>query len=389
MTTTYTDQYRNQIESSELIDTQHSKEAIQDLTKGLGTEVNASMTIDEQLSASNLDFTIETSNIRWGSGYKKVSSQFQAVFTSNDELLTVSSNNWAESLIQPRKIVETFNEFCSENGLTLEQIGAIRRTNEQETALGKESVTNLEIFGLADMSKKVSLERNAPTVAKLILGSPYVYGQGYSIQLLINEVVCTNGISLPVTTANRIIGHLNTNTQRLKDIMGEAVETWETFDKQKEVMTQVGLSETEALLSLVAQFGKNKVVAVQLLTQYQKGNIQEQAVKQALWSEIEKNEGIEKESRIVRECYKMFCDHTFIGSDELSKYNTVWGLLNCVTEYTTHRNQNKDSNVALHSLWNGTKANQTQAFLQTVSALANVKHYGRQTEQVSQAVRAW
>ncbi len=390
--TTYIDQLQNQIESNELSELDHSLNRIGNskTTKGLGTPVNGSMTIDEQLSASGLDFSIETSNIRWGKGYKKVSSQFQAVYTSNDELLTISSNNWAGSLIQPKEIITTFNEFCDESGLKLEEIGAIKRTNEESTAFGVESVTNLEIFGLADMSEKISLERNAPTIAKLILGSPYVYGQGYSIKLLVEEVACTNGLSLPIKNGTKIVGHLNTDSKKLKDIMSQAVETWETFNKQKTVMTKTRLSHTEALLSLVAQFGnKSQEVAQQLLTQYQADNITEQTVKQALWSEIEKHEGIEKESRIVRECYQMFRDGTFIGSDELSKYNTVWGLLNCVTEYTNHRSQSKNPNVALNSLWNGQKANQTQAFLQSVSALANVKTYGKQTESISQSVRAW
>lgn len=358
--------YRGQTELNVEIDTNK-------LYKGLGSDIDGNDTIDDQLTKTGLDFKIESSPIRYGSKYQHRSSLKNAIYKEDGTLIDVVSDKWADNLLQPRDILQVFNQFADESKLRIEHIGAINRIAEKETALGKETCLNLSIFAVCNLNADFAVNNSDQVTGKLVLTAPYQYGEGYKVSVMAVRKVCTNGQHLPVTLKRKVLSHVTKMPeQAIKELLEGSKTLWNSYTQDIDLMAKTFLTDTEALLVLIAQYGDNTIslLAKQWLNQIESQTITVKEAESKLWLIL--NDTLENQPKIIQSCFSMFFNSSFIGCNDATN-KTAWGLLNTVTEYYNHHQVSKNENTQINSLWYGNKANSMNSFLQEVSNRTKVK----------------
>jgi hypothetical protein len=318
------------------------------LYRGLGCTVTPGMGVLEQLKAIDLNWSPEVSPIRYGDRFQfKTQSQNVLYRPSDGQFMGVVPKGWYDANQSFASILDTFNTFCSESGLSLERVGKIEKYTQ-----GEDRQLVLKLFAIANLNEQFQLAGDDIVTGKLLLVAPYLYGQGYQVKLMSIRHVCTNGLNMPVKIGSKVINHIGMTTGKIQRVLEASKMGFVQHKKQAELLSETPLTKEEAMMMLIAQFGFPK-------------------------------KSIDEQPRVVRTCLKMFERGSFIGGDLLSSFNTAWGLLQTVTEYYNHRLVSVNPNKQIDSLWLGRKSQHQLSFLESISGFATEARNGStQTQSV-------
>lgn len=284
--------------------------------RGIGSDVSASMTLDEQLVAAGLNWDVATSDVSYGdryeSGYKK------AIYrTDTGDLLDCAGKNWIP--YQNKDLLEVFHRFCGDAGLSIDHLGAL--DGGRVIFAGADLPISFDVRNVGDIVR-----------GRLLLFNFHKVGFGLQVKIQAERLICTNGMTLPVTMGNRVINHVSAfNANKVEKILESALKNVNQFEATAEKLASTSMSVEQATLLLINEFGNPKLP-------------------------------VDQQPAVVDTCLRLFSGGG-LGSDLLSAYNTAWGLLNSVTEFFNHRSQIRNGTAThLNSLLLGSKARQQNQF---------------------------
>lgn len=302
-------------------------------------------------------------------------SHVKALYLEDGTLLDVVRENW--KVIQPTEIVGLFLDYCAEVGLEVEKVGVFKheKTKENEEGL-TDTKQRYSIFISSRLNQDYSVSESDLITGKLVFKCPYINGHGYTTGITSLRQACANGLYMPVRLAKKVVTHVgNLKQKELLQVWKKSRTLWVENKNQNLLFADTECTEMEAVLALVSTFStvdQHKQIAAQALYELRHGGAID-AINTIYFSSF-----WDKECKLVRECIEMFKHGAYTGFTQGTK-STMWGLLNCVTEYINWNGNQRES--TLSSLLGGSKANQIQRFQRQLVSLTSVKR-----EKVEQKV---
>jgi phage/plasmid-like protein (TIGR03299 family) len=274
--------------------------------RGTAQEITPGMAVDQQLIAAGLDWEVKLSPVFYGQGGEHKAPVFAAYRGDNNVFFDIYTKRkpW-----QNAEIVETFNRFCDGANLPMTHLGCLDGGRM--------------LYAAAKLPEIIAPAQAVGDLTEgyLLLEDSHLNGRGLSISIYANRLICTNGMKRPVRVGQRIIAHVGQfNPDRIATILEAAHITLHQEQEQMTQLASVAIDKAEATMQLIAAFG-------------------------------EPGQPIDQQPKIVQTCLKLF-NGMGKGSNELSAYNTAYGLLHSVTEYYNH-----------HAVKRGTMAQQFQSIL--------------------------
>lgn len=154
---------------------------------GLGNTFSPKASLDAKVKAAGLDWGLEMRPLMVNVGTEKkpvyVNAGRKALMRDSDKrILTVTGDNWKP--LQPRAVIEFFEDYCEAGGATLETAGSLRG--------GK------VIWGLASLHDKFTINGNDTVKGYILLISPNEVGKSISVRTTTVRVVCANTMAMAV-----------------------------------------------------------------------------------------------------------------------------------------------------------------------------------------------
>ncbi len=285
--------------------------------RDLGTPITEGMTIENQLKAAGLDWTVELSPIGYGDNLS--TEEYLAAYRSDTQEVLSIYGKWRKPF-QNRQILETFHTFCEQKDLQVDRIGCLKA--------GK------ELFAFTKLPIEIDVKKVGDiTETHLMITESHECGRGLQIDLYFNRLVCTNGMTSPVRQRQQIINHVSEyNSDRIAGILTHALKTVRDYEDVSNRLADVTLTKQEVELHLIKAFG-------------------------------DPNKSLLEQPKIVQTCLKLFLGQGQ-GSDLLSAYNTAYGLLESVKEYINWHSPVRGSlETAFSSLCYGSRKQKQDAFM--------------------------
>jgi len=287
---------------------------MKDFTRGTSIEVSG-LTVDEQLKAAGLDWTVELDPVTYSQGKAK---GFHVAYRSDTgEVMDIykSRQPW-----QNKDVLEAFNAFSDNAEIELQRVGSLKN--------GKRiyAVAKLPI----DLCPKGELEDR--TEAYLMLEDSHENGKGMTAALWENRLVCTNGMRTKIKTTLRFIPHTSAfNKAKVGNILDSAMLALKERQDEIDKLADTAIDKAEAMMNLVKAFGDPK-------------------------------KAVDDQPQMVHTCLRLF-DGEAKGSEMLSAYNTAYGLLQSVTEYFNHHcGYSRGLEHEFQSILDGSRAKAMQSF---------------------------
>lgn len=289
-------------------------EQIKNWHRGTATEITG-MSLDEQLIAARLDWSVETSGFVYGADFEHKEEKTKVAFRSDTgEYIDVYTKRrpW-----QNRDILQHFHDFCGEAGLELSHLGSLEG--------GK------TLYAAAYLCQSDVLKVGDFTDHYLLLKDSHLNGKGLSATLYSNRCVCTNGLHTTVRAGNKTIAHVGEfSREKVTTLLNAAVETLNLKNEQLEVLATTAITKEEAMLNLIKAFG----VA---------------------------GEPVSEQPKVVQTCLRLF-EGEGEGSELISAYNSAYGLLQSVTQYFNWHGRSSAAATQFQSVLSGSRSAKMQQF---------------------------
>lgn len=194
---------------------------------GLGTQVEADITVDGMIKAAGLDWTVTKAPTFFRIGDKEVETgKFALVRENDNKFLSNVSGSW-----EPCQNVDAFSvfeEFVDRNELEMNTAGSLK---------GGQIV-----WGLAKMKDSFALFDDDLTEQYLLLVNPHVFGQGIHVRSTPIRVVCNNTLSLSLGQASNVQATQNHRSafdaEMMKEAIGIAREKLTTYREMAEFIAK-------------------------------------------------------------------------------------------------------------------------------------------------------
>lgn len=284
--------------------------------KGVGAAVESNWSLDHKLQAANLNWSVNTSILRYGDKLQFFDTNNQAVYRSDTgTLFSVTSDTWTP--FQNVDVVNAFDEFCNSAGIEMERLGHLR-----EGRLVFASAVVNESWAVMDTDDIIA--------ARLLLTNSHEYGKGLTAKLNAIRLVCCNGITRKVSIGQRSISHTNGFSKAaVQAILESSKQNFVDLGLLIDKFAQTQVNNREAREILVETLGERN----------EQGNLV----------------AYDDQNRLVQSSFTAFANHTSIGAHYETSRGTAWELLNCVTEQINHHSRSAGE-THMNSMWNGGKA---------------------------------
>lgn len=286
--------------------------------RNIGVAVTPHMTIDEQIQAAGLDWTVEQSSYRYGNHFQYEDDQNTIAFRSDNGKVL---GYWPQRKpFQNREVVEAFHDFCASSGegMRIERLGCLNG--------GK------SLFATARLKHIIDVKTVGDVVdSRLLLTEHHINGKALQIRVFFNRLVCTNGMTELVKLKGSTLNHMKEfDGDTVRDYLEAAYRAVEGYELTLNLLAEETVQDAEAKMHLVKAFGC-----------------------------IDKP--WEEQPRPVQICYKLFKGQG-AGSDKLSAYQTLFGLQESVKEYFNWYAKGSYGERAFNSLCFGNRGHKQTAF---------------------------
>ena len=279
---------------------------------GLGQEIDENSSIEEWQKSAGMDWTINSSPIKFDAeGNDQLYSGQNVLYRSDTHLpLSVVSNRY--KAVQPVEVLEFFRDLIDENGFKINTAGTLRG--------GK------RMWALAETGKFGEVCKGDGVGGFLLLSTSCDRTLATTARFTTVRVVCNNTLTMAVNDKSNCVSfsHIQQfDHEKVKEKLGTAVASFGSFMDMAKVLQKQKLRQAQA-----QQF------VADLIT----------PLNQVKDSPIEEN-------RAYKKIMALFDSEA--KGQELVGYSK-WGMLNAVTEYVDHHNPSRNNDARLDSAWFGT-----------------------------------
>ena len=277
---------------------------------GLGQELTAGASIDVWAKEAGMAFAIGSAPVSYSvDGKKGLAFEGRNVLfrdDSNDPLGIVSDGY---KVVQPREILEFFDQMATDHGFELETAGVLFG--------GK------KYWALAKTPKHFSMGKDE-VKAHLMLATACDGSMSTIAKYVTTRVVCQNTIQMALGEKGGVVKTRHNTSFKSRSVQEELGVFGDSWEKTQELILGISkraVSAQEAITYLVNLLGDPQRP---IEDQQEVGNIAHVLTK--------------------------FQTGNYMGSDLKSAKGTAWGLLNCVTEWQDH-DRAKDQSRRLEYAW--------------------------------------
>ena len=304
------------------------------LFRGTAVELFPDMTDEEILSKAHANFDVKRELVRYPTRHGLMTSSDKYVWYRDDNGQQLGVFGSKRVPIQPIDFVRYGRTFCSqsEKAITLDVVGSLN--NGKEFYMGSK-LTGDNISDKIGGTQGFGISRNIPEEDRsdfwLVLTDYYGESKAPKAQLLINSLVCDNGMTRKVNKKLCSLSHLREQTaEDVHSALRAALREQEIFYMIQDRTMDIKVSRELA--------------------------------ERALKTFCDDIEGKTKKYEKLLDIY----DNKLIGGHLDSRKGTAWGLVNTVTQYTSRTSTNQDS--AMRSQLHGTRGSAPQKFMQQLAS---------------------
>lgn len=284
---------------------------------GLGTKVDANVSIEEMLVASGLNWTVSHQPVYAHIGKEgeqrqeiRVKGHYALVRDSDKRVMTLASKAWKP--VQNSEMLEFFREYTAQGGAKLETAGSLRGGRH--------------VWALADLGTGFKVGGKDEVRGYLLFSSSHEVGKSTKIKIVATRVVCANTMAIAMREKGHQYtqSHINAfNAEAAKEHIALANEEIASFGKEAAKLNKIKIDQEKTVELLWANLRN----APEGLTMAQKMDPENQpATLKAILHSIEKAPG--------------------------AAPGTAWGVLNGVTYWADHL-AGKTQQARLISAWHG------------------------------------
>ncbi len=279
---------------------------------GLGQEIDENSSIEEWQKAAGMDWTINSSPIKFDAeGNDQLYSGQNVLYRSDTHLpLSVVSNRY--KAVQPVEVLEFFRDLIDENKFKIHTAGTLRG--------GK------RMWALAETGKFGEVCKGDGVGGFLLLSTSCDRTLATTARFTTVRVVCNNTLTMAVNDKSNCVSfsHIQQfDHEKVKEKLGTAVASFGSFMEMAKILQKQKMSIPKAKEFLDALIAPLNQVKDQPLS----------------------------ENRAYKKIIALF-DEDAKGQELVG--NTKWGMLNAVTEYVDHHNPSRNNDARLDSAWFGT-----------------------------------
>ena len=304
------------------------------LFRGTAVEVFPDLTDEGILSSAHANFEVKRELVQYPTRHGLMTSSDKYVWYRDDNGQQLGVFGTKRVPIQPTDFVRYGRTFCSqsEKAITLDVVGSLN--NGKEFYMGSK-LTGDNISDKIGGTEGFGISRNIPQEDRsdfwLVLTDYYGESKAPKAQLLINSLVCDNGMTRKVDQKLCSLTHLRQQSSSdVHAVLRQALREQEIYYKLQDRMMDVKVSRELA--------------------------------EQALKTFCKDYEGETRKYKTLVDIY----DNKLIGGHLDSRKGTAWGLVNTVTQYTSRTSTNQDS--AMRSQLHGARGTDPQKFLQQLAS---------------------
>ena len=302
---------------------------------GLGNRLPRKQPIEVWQRAAGMAFEIRQTEVLFNSASGNGSNMLDlrqnkdamVLYRSdNHEPLSVVSKRY--KIVQPKEVLGFYRDLVSVGGMELETAGVLRG--------GK------KLWALARTGQETILSGGDKVKAYLLLATSCDGSLATTAQYTSVRVVCNNTLQMAVGErkgAIRVPHSTTFDPAAVKHELGLGISTWETFMANIKAMASRPVNRFEAMSYLVNVLGDPAMPL---------------------------NE--QPNQKTIQAVYSLYSGKGK-GSELQSANNTVWGLVNSVTEFVDVHRRARSQDYRLHSAWFGQGAQIKQKALEQAVAL--------------------
>lgn len=280
---------------------------------GLGQQLEAGAPIETWQVEAGMDFSLEETPALFSIGAKIGVVPDRKVIIRSDSLTPLAVVSNAYQVVQPKEVLEFYRDLTEKAGFQLETAGVLKGGRKY--------------WALANMGKEAKVLDDT-IKGYLLLGTACDGSMSTTAMFTSIRVVCNNTLGFAMDEAkgnSRVvrINHRTTfNDAKVKAQLGIAATSWDNFMKHVEAWseTKVTTSDAEDYFSEIASY---------------KGNDGEVVVS----------------DKTVSTLLDLF-QGGGKGSELKSAKDTVWGLVNAVTEFVDHH-RGRSNDTRMDRAWFG------------------------------------
>lgn len=298
---------------------------------GLGNQLEVGATIETWAKAAHMDWEIFRTAVKYDVVSDDMLSLTNTLIYTDKHVLYRSDTNSPLSvvsssynIVQPIEVLEFYRDLVDTAGLELETAGVL--------------FGGRRFWALANTKKMTVLPGDDKVKGYLLLTTSCDGTLATTAQFTSIRVVCNNTLSVAVRDSNtriKVPHNRIWKPNEVKEQLGFIDEGWNRFSEQIGLLSAKTVERDKAVQYLIELFGDPTI-------------------------------GVEDQSpAVMQKCanvWELF-QGVGMGSKLLSAEDTMWGLLNAVTETIDHHTGHRTTDARMNSAWYGAGASlKTKAF---------------------------
>lgn len=288
--------------------------------RNVGIEITPEMSLNEQLEAAGLNWTVERSPYCYGDYLQFEDDNYRIAYRSdNGDVL--DRHGPRRKVFQNAEIVQAFHDFCdnSSDGLAIERLGCLDG--------GK------SLFATAKLKHTIDVAQVGDLIeTRVLLTESHISGVALQVRIFYNRLICTNGMTELVKLGGRSLNHMKEFDRTTVQAYLEAAYARTTeYEETLNQLAATTISKAEARMHLIKAFGNANLP----------------------W---------EDQPNPVKVCFELF-GGTGMGSEMLSAYDTLFGLSEAVKEYSNWHMKGSNTERAFSSVCFGSRSRTQEQFL--------------------------
>jgi phage/plasmid-like protein (TIGR03299 family) len=287
---------------------------------GLGQELNPESSLEDWQLQAGMGWNVVMRPVLFEPGTNTVEEYPERVVLVRDDTaapLSIVSKSY--QLVQPREVLEFYRELIQNAGFRMHTAGVL--------------FGGCKVWALADIGQSISVGYGDELNGFLLLATSFDGSLATTAQFTTVRVVCNNTLSISVARGERgdepcirIPHNTRFDADRVKADLGLAPALYAKFEQEARELAQASISDPEAVQWLIRVLGDPQKPAAE--------QTEAPTIKTvfALWKGVGR------------------------GAFLKTAQQTVWGLVNAVTQFIDHDRRSKSVDNRLNAAWFGNGA---------------------------------
>lgn len=301
---------------------------------GLGQQLNPEASLEDWTREAGMDWTVQRKPVLFEPGTNMIEEFPERVVLVRDDTATpLSIVSSGYQIVQPREVLEFYRDLIQTAGFRMHTAGVL--------------FGGCKVWALADIGQRIDVGYGDDLNGFLLLATSFDGSLATTAQFTTVRVVCNNTLSASISRGEsenepciRIPHNTRFDADRVKADLGLAPALYAQFEKEARELATATVSDQEAVLWLVRVLG----------------DVSKPAIEQT-------------EAPTIKAVFSLWKGE---GRGALLKTakQTLWGLVNAVTQFVDHERRSKSPDNRLNAAWFGKGAQiKHKAWAEAITAL--------------------